>query len=51
MNSGDDDRTYAAETEGREDTNLSCLKESLESETSLKPVNKYDKGTFREITL
>lgn len=51
VNSVDDVRTYAAETEGHEDTDLSCQKESLELATGLKPVNEYDKGTFCEITL
>ncbi|XP_074326253.1 protein SWOLLEN 1-like isoform X2 [Apium graveolens] len=45
VNSVDDDRTYAAETEGREDTDLSSLKESLELATGLKPVNEYDKAS------
>lgn len=45
------DITYAAETEGCEDTGVSCLKESLELATGQKPVNEYGKGTFRLLTL
>ncbi|KAL8089625.1 hypothetical protein AgCh_039196, partial [Apium graveolens] len=45
VNSVDDDRIYAAETEDREDTDLSSLKISLELETGLKLVNEYDKAS------
>ncbi|KAK1374706.1 hypothetical protein POM88_030899 [Heracleum sosnowskyi] len=45
VNSVDNDRTYAAETEGHEDTDLSCPKNSLELAPGLKPVNEYDKAS------
>ncbi|KAL8089640.1 hypothetical protein AgCh_039211 [Apium graveolens] len=45
VNSVDDDITYAAETEDREDTDLSFLKISLKLATGLKHVNEYNKAS------
>ncbi|XP_017234769.1 uncharacterized protein LOC108208756 isoform X2 [Daucus carota subsp. sativus] len=45
VNSVDDDRTSAADTEARGDKDFSCLNKSLESATGLKPVNEYSKAS------
>ncbi|KAL8089649.1 hypothetical protein AgCh_039220 [Apium graveolens] len=45
VNSVDDDIIYVAETEDREDTDLSSPKISLELATGLNPVNEYDSAS------